>query len=83
MLNTKVFWNTTNLRRWLKNPERLVPGNKCTLKPVFEDSVAYDLCLFLKEMTILNYNDLRSMKVALPITHDYDFSRQREQDYLK
>ena len=83
MLDSDTMWNVRNLRRWLLDPQRIVPGSKCGLEPIEEDSVAYDLCQYLKEFTLLNYNYLRNMKTKLPIAEQYDFSRQTRETYLK
>ena len=65
LLESEYLWNSTNLRRWLTDPQRVVKGTKCGMKPIEEDSVACDLVQFLKEFTLVNYNNLRGMVAFL------------------
>jgi cytochrome c2 len=63
MLNSIEMWNSNHLRRFLLDPKRLIPGNKCGMEPVKDEAVAVDLIQFLKELTLANYSFIRSMVV--------------------
>lgn len=63
MLHSIELWSSFNLRKFLMDPNRLIPGTKCGLQPIAEESVAVDLVQFLKELTLANYSFIRSMVV--------------------
>lgn len=57
------LWNSTNFRKWLLGPQRIIPDSKCKFPPLTNDAEAYDLVRFLKEFTIVNYAHLKSIVV--------------------
>lgn len=67
ILSSRQLWHGNSLKKFLSDPQSVVPGTLCGLKPIKDDAVAVDLIQFLKELTLANYSFIRSMVVIINV----------------
>lgn len=61
LLRSSELWNSRNLYRWIRDPSQIAFRTNCKFEPLEDDSQVFDLVCFLKELTLANYNHIRSM----------------------
>jgi len=49
--SSNIVWNDKTLDEWIKNPQRLIPGNDMTFQGIKDDRQRADLLAFLKQAT--------------------------------
>ena len=56
------IWNSQNLFKWIKDPQKVAPGTSCRpSEEIDDDGSIYDLVKFIKEFTLVNYNSVKMM----------------------